>query len=93
MIRSFADAETKKIWERIWCRSVPREVQKVGLRKLFMLNHAHNPEDLRIPPGNRLEKLKGNRKDQWSIRINNQYRICFKWLDGDAFDVEITDYH
>ena len=72
---------------------MPRDIQQVALRKLRMINNAKNINDLRIPPANRLEKLSGNREGQHSIRINDQWRICFIWRDGDAYDVEITDYH
>ena len=72
---------------------MPRDIQQVALRKLRMINNAKNINDLRIPPANRLEKLGGNREGQHSIRINDQWRICFIWRDGDAYDVEITDYH
>lgn len=72
---------------------MPRDIQQVVLRKLRMINNAKNINDLRIPPANRLEKLSGNREGQHSIRINDQWRICFVWRDGDAYDVEITDYH
>ena len=72
---------------------MPRDIQQVALRKLRMINNAKNINDLRIPPANRLEKLSGNREGQHSIRINDQWRICFVWRDGDAYDVEITDYH
>ena len=72
---------------------MPRDIQQVALRKLRMINNAKNINDLRIPPANRLEKLSGNRERQHSIRINDQWRICFIWRDGDAYDVEITDYH
>ena len=72
---------------------MPREIQQVALRKLRMINNSKNLSDLKIPPANRLEKLSGNREGQHSIRINDQWRICFIWRDGDAYDVEITDYH
>jgi toxin HigB-1 len=72
---------------------LPRDIQQVALRKLRMINNSKNINDLRIPPANRLEKLSGNREGQHSIRINDQWRICFVWRDGDAYDVEITDYH
>ncbi len=72
---------------------MPRDIQQVALRKLRMINNAKNINDLRIPPANRLEKLSGNREGQHSIRINDQWRICFVWRDGDEYDVEITDYH
>ncbi len=93
MIRSFRDAETEKIYSREGSRKLPSDIQQVALRKLRMINNAHNINDLRIPPANRLEKLSGNRAGQHSIRINDQWRICFIWKDGDAYDIEITDYH
>ena len=93
MIRSFRDRETATIWDGIRSRRLPPDIQTVALRKLRMLNRARVIEDMRIPPANRLEPLKGARKGQWSIRINRQWRICFRWDDGDAHDVEIVDYH
>lgn len=93
MIRSFKDKETQKIFERVRSRKIPSDIQQVALRKLRMLNRAETLQDLRVPPANRLERLVGNRKDQYSIRINNQWRVCFEWQDGDAFDVGIVDYH
>lgn len=93
MIRSFENKETEKIFARIRSRKLPQDIQQVAYRKLRMLNNAINLEDLRIPPANRLEKLKGNRAGQHSIRLNDQWRICFVWRAGDAYHVEITDYH
>ena len=93
MIKSFKDKETGKVYHRLYSRRFGRESQPVALRKLRMLNNAKSLEDLRSPPGNRLEKLKGDREGQHSIRINDQWRICFLWRDNDAYDVEITDYH
>ncbi len=93
MIKSFANRGTEKIWEHDGVSTLPWEIQRIGLRKLFMINSATSLRDLRVPPGNRLEKLFGNRKNQWSIRINDQYRICFKWNKGHAYNVEIVDYH
>ncbi len=93
MIRAFADKEAEKTWQGTPSRRLPTDIQQVARRKLRMLNNAATLEDLRIPPANRLETLKGNRKSQHSIRINNQWRICFHWREGDAFDVEIVDYH
>ena len=78
---------------RIYTKKFPTKMQRAALRKLRMLNRAENLNDLKVPPGNRLEALKGKRKRQHSIRINNQWRICFSWQDKDALDVEITDYH
>lgn len=74
-------------------KNLPQETQRIGLRKLLMINSAITLDDLRVPPGNRLEKLFGDRKGQWSIRINSQFRVCFQWINGDAHNVEITDYH
>lgn len=93
MIKSFKDDETNKIYVRERSRKLPLDIQQVALRKLRMINNARSIGDLRIPPANRLEKLSGNRAGQYSIRINDQWRICFVWKDGDATDVEITDYH
>ena len=93
MIRNFKDKETQKIFERQRSRKLPSDIQQVALRKLRMLNRAEMLQDLRIPPANRLERLTGNRKDQYSIRINDQWRICFEWQEGDALNVEIVDYH
>lgn len=93
MIRSFRDDLTRNIFRRERVIRFSREVQRAALRKLVILDAAESLDDLRIPPGNRLEKLKGDRKDQYSVRLNDQWRICFVWTDGDAYDVEITDYH
>ncbi|MFP4134181.1 MAG: type II toxin-antitoxin system RelE/ParE family toxin [Halothece sp.] len=93
MIRNFKDEETKKIFERTRSRKLPSEIQQVALRKLRMLNRAETLQDLRVPPANRLERLSGDRAGQYSIRVNNQWRICFKWEESDAIDVEIVDYH
>ncbi len=93
MIKSFNDKETEKVYGREVSRKLPEEIQQVALRKLRMINNAKNLNDLRIPPANNLEKLKGDREGQHSVRINDQWRICFKWKDGDAHEVEITDYH
>jgi len=93
MIKSFKDKETEKVYSREGSNKLPRYMQQVALRKLRMINNAKNLNDLRIPPANRLEKLRGDREGQHSIRINDQWRICFTWQKGDAYDVEITDYH
>lgn len=93
MIKSFKDKETEKIYSREGSRKLPEEIQQVALRKLRMINNAKSLNDLRIPPANNLEKLKGDREGQHSVRINDQWRICFKWKDGDAHEVEIADYH
>lgn len=93
VIKTFKDDETQKVYQRQRSRKLPPEIQQVALRKLRMLNNAISILDLRTPPANRLEKLSGDREGQHSIRINNQWRICFEWRNTDAFDVEITDYH
>jgi toxin HigB-1 len=93
MIRSFADKETEKIFNREFSKKMPGDIQRVARRKLEILDAAENLNDLRIPPSNHLEKLKGNRIHQHSIRINDQWRICFEWRETDAFEVEIVDYH
>ena len=93
MIKSFKDKETERVYAREGSNKLPRNIQQVALRKLRMINNAKNLNDLRIPPANRLEKLKGTREGQYSIRINDQWRICFTWQEADAYDVEIADYH
>jgi toxin HigB-1 len=93
VLRSFADKETEWIWKREGSKLFGPELQRAAHRKLLLLDAAENLNDLRIPPGNRLEKLKGNRRGQHSIRINQQWRICFRWTDAGAEDVEIVDYH
>jgi proteic killer suppression protein len=93
MIQSFKDREAERIFNRQRSPKLPHNIQQVALRKLRMLNRATTLNDLRVPPANRLEKLKGNREGQYSIRINDQWRICFEWLDSDAYAVEIVDYH
>ena len=93
MIRSFADRETERLFARQPGRRLPLSLHRVMLRKLLLLDGAETLTDLRRPPGNRLEKLRGNRSGQHSIRVNDQWRICFRWRDGDAHDVEIVDYH
>ncbi|MDD4205961.1 MAG: type II toxin-antitoxin system RelE/ParE family toxin [Candidatus Delongbacteria bacterium] len=92
MIKSFKDTVTKNIWEGVRSLKLPGNIQQIARRKLRMINNAHELKDLMIPPSNMLEKLKGDRKGYYSIRINQQWRICFKW-DSDAYEVEITDYH
>jgi proteic killer suppression protein len=93
VIKTFKDAETEKIYQRERSRKLPSDIQQVALRKLRMINNAIDLNDLRVPPANRLEKLGGDRAGQHSIRINDQWRICFEWRGSDAFNVEITDYH
>ena len=93
MIKSFADKEPEKIWNLQYSKKLPIDIQQRALNKLAMISQAAVLEDLKIPPANRLEALKGNRHGQFSIRINQQWRICFCWKDGNAQSVEITDYH
>ncbi|MBZ0109372.1 MAG: type II toxin-antitoxin system RelE/ParE family toxin [Candidatus Scalindua rubra] len=93
MIKSFKCKETEKIFNRSFSRKLPQDIQRTALRKLRMLNRAIKLNDLKVPPSNHLEALYGNRKRQHSIRINDQWRICFKWSGGEANNVEITDYH
>ncbi|MGD9079210.1 MAG: type II toxin-antitoxin system RelE/ParE family toxin [Desulfobacterales bacterium] len=93
MIKSFQDKETEKIFNRLFSGKLPQNIQHLARRKLIMLDAATELNTLRLLPGNRLQALKGDRKGQHSIRINNQWRICFKWKAGDAYDVEIADYH
>lgn len=93
MIQSFKCKETEKIWNQEYSKKFSEDIQRVVLRKLFMIQRAKELKDLLVPPANRLEKLKGDRKDQYSIRINDQYRICFQWEDSNAYNVEIVDYH
>jgi len=93
MIEGFKCRETEKIFHRQFSKKLPHNIQKVAFRKLRMLSRSSTVQDLRIPPANKLEALSGNRKGQHSIRINDQWRICFKWQNGNAYDVEIVDYH
>jgi toxin HigB-1 len=93
MIISFGKRETEKIWNGIRVKKLPTEIQNTGRRKLRMLNNSVDLADLKIPPSNRLEKLSGKLKGFYSIRINDQWRIIFKWNSGNAFEVEIIDYH
>lgn len=93
MIVSFGNSETEKVWNGERVKKLPIEIQEVGRRKLRMLNNSIDLADLRIPPSNRLEKLSGKLKNFYSIRINDQWRIIFKWITGNATDVEIIDYH
>jgi len=93
VIKTFKNDDTLKIYQRQRSRKFPSDIQQVALRKLRMINNSVSINDLRVPPANHLEKLKGSRAGQWSIRINDQWRICFKWQGTDAYDVEITDYH
>ena len=93
MIRSFRDSDTERLFERHSVRKFGADVQRVALRRLRQLDAAMVLEDLRVPPGNRLEKLRGARAGQFSIRVNDQWRVCFRWSEGDAYDVEIVDFH
>jgi proteic killer suppression protein len=93
MIGSFRDKETERIWLGLRARRLPSDIQQIALRKLFMIEAAESIDDLKEPPGNRLEMLRGDRKGCWSVRINQQWRICFKWENGHAEDIEIIDYH
>ncbi|MHA6718133.1 type II toxin-antitoxin system RelE/ParE family toxin [Sphingomonas sp. RS6] len=93
MIRSFADSETESVWLGERSRKLPPDIQQTARRKLRILNRVTSPLQLRVPPGNRLEELKGDRKGTYSIRINDQWRITFRWVDGGADDVRIEDYH
>ena len=93
MIKSFHDKETERLFSRYFSRRFPRSLHHVAWRKLAILDAAEQLDDLRVPPGNRLEKLSGDRQGQYSIRVNDQWRICFRWHEGNAYEVEITDYH
>ncbi|MGH7137386.1 MAG: type II toxin-antitoxin system RelE/ParE family toxin [Pirellulales bacterium] len=93
MIRGFRNTETERLFRRERGGKLARPIQRAALRKLLILDAAESLEDLRVPPGNRLEKLAGGRAGQYSIRVNNRYRVCFRWEGGDAHDVEVVDYH
>jgi proteic killer suppression protein len=93
MIRSFATRETKLVWDGVRSRRLPPDIQKIALRKLLYLNRARTIADLKVPTSNRLELLVEDRAGQWSIRINDKWRICFRWVNENAEDVEIVDYH
>ena len=93
MIKSFGDNETEKIWQGIVSRKRPIQIQQVARRKLRMLNNSLNLGDLRVPPANRLEKLRGKLKGYYSIRVNDKWRLVFKWQKGHTYEVELTDYH
>ncbi len=93
MIKTFRDKETEKIFCRAFSRKLPHDTQKVAMRKLWMLDASTNLNSLQIPPSNHLEALHGDREGQYSIRINKQWRICFTWHEGDAYNVEIVNYH
>jgi proteic killer suppression protein len=93
VIRSFRDRDTERLSRREPVRKWASALQRIGLRKLLMLDAATRLDDLRVPPANRLEKLRGRRAGQHSIRVKDQWRVCFRWAEGDAYDVEIVDYH
>jgi proteic killer suppression protein len=93
MIKSFKDRRTEHLFNGIKAPGLPEDIQRAGMRKLKLLHNAVNLHDVRVPPGNRLEALKGDRAGQYSIRVNDQWRICFVWRDGHAFFVELVDYH
>lgn len=93
MVKSFRCKETEKVFLRQRSARFSADIYRIALRKLLLLDAAEKLEDLRIPPGNRLEKLRGNRQGHYTIRINDQWRICFRWSEGDAYEVEIVDYH
>jgi toxin HigB-1 len=93
VIKIFKDEPTQKIYQRQPSHKLPPDIQQIALRKLRMINNATSLTDLRVPPANWLEKLSGDRAGQWSIRVNDQWRICFEWRESDAYDVEIVDYH
>ena len=93
MIKSFGDKETEKVWRGIFSKKLPFEIQHIARRKLRMLNTSFNLQDLKVPPANKLEKLSGNLKHFYSIRINDQWRIIFKWENENAFETSIIDYH
>jgi toxin HigB-1 len=93
MIKSFRNAAAEAAWERRFVKGIPNDIMKSANRKLLQIHNARSLQDLKAPPGNRLERLAGDRKGQHSVRINRQWRICFRWRDGDAYEVEIVDYH
>lgn len=93
MIAGFRDAESENLWKTGRCKRLPAQLHRQALRKLYLLHAALGVENLAVPPGNRLEKLQGDREGQYSIRINRQYRICFEWRESNAHSVEVVDYH
>ena len=93
MIKTFKDKEAEKVFHREYSKKLPHDIQKAAMKKLWMLDAAPDLQSLRVPPANRLEMLTGNRAGQYSVRVNDQWRICFQWEDGNAFEVEIVDYH
>ena len=93
MIKTLKSKETEKIFHRQYSKKLPRDIQKVAFRKLRMIDRSYTLADLKVPPANRLKMLSGKRRGQYSVRINDQWRICFKWIDNNALEVENTDYH
>jgi toxin HigB-1 len=93
MIASFRDKETERLWQSGKSRRLPSDLQRLAFKKLAILNAALTLDNLKVPPGSQLEALRGNRSGQHSIRVNDQYRVCFVWRDGNALEVEIVDYH
>ena len=93
VLRSFADKDTERVWQRARSKTLDQNTQRVALRKLLILDAAETLDDLKVPPGNRLEKLRGDRAGQYSVRVNQQWRICFRWTTAGPEDVEIVDYH
>ena len=93
MIKEFHDKETEKVYKQVYSKKLPSDIQKIALRKLIMMDNAKDINDLRVPPSNHLEQLHGDREGQYSIWINDQYRVCFVYDDGDYYQVEIADYH
>ena len=93
MIKTFSNKETEKIYNGFFVKKYPHDIQQIARRKLRMLNNSHALLDLQVPPSNKLEKLTGERKNQYSIRINDQWRVCFEWKNNDSHNVEIVDYH
>jgi proteic killer suppression protein len=93
MIKSFKDKETEKVYRREYSKKLPQNIQRIAMKKLWMLDAAPDINSLKVPPGNRLELLHGDREGQYSIRINDQWRICFRWRENISFEVEIVDYH
>lgn len=93
MIESFADKNTQRIWNREFVKRIPKDVQRIAYRRLVVLHRSKDLNDVRVPPGNMIEALSGDRKGQYSIRVNRQWRVCFRWTRGTASDVEIVDYH
>ena len=93
MIKSFRGKDAEQVFKRLFVKKLSAELQRLAYRKLLLIDSVDTVEELKVPPGNRLEKLSGDRKGQHSVRINDQFRICFRWRNGDAYDVEIMDYH